>query len=64
MACRLGGAKPLSEPMLLMGRLGTNFSEILFEIQIYSLKKICFKMSSAKCCPFRFGLNVLMVVSN
>ena len=43
MACRLGGAKPLSEPrrqaiirtnagLLLIWHLGTNFSEILIEI--------------------------------
>ena len=42
--------------MLLIGPLGTNFSEILSEIQTFSLKKICFKMSSAKCCTFRVGL--------
>ena len=39
--------------------LGTNFSEILIEIQTFSLKKIRLKMSSAKCCSFRLGLNVL-----
>ena len=45
--------------ILWIGPLGTNFSEILIEIQTFSLKKIRFKMSSAKCCPFRLGLNVL-----
>ena len=45
--------------ILLIGPLGTNFSEILIEIQTFSLKKIPLKMSSAKCCSFRFGLNVL-----
>ena len=45
--------------ILLIGPLGTNFSEILIEIQIFSLKKIRLKMSSAKCCSFRLGLNVL-----
>ena len=45
--------------ILLIGRLGTNFSEILIEIQTFSLKKIHLKMSSAKCCSFRLGLNVL-----
>ena len=44
---------------LLIGPLGTNFSEILMEIQIYSLKKIRLKMWSAKCCPFHLGLIVL-----
>ena len=45
--------------MLLIGLLGTNFSEILIEIQIFSLKKIRLKMSFVKCYPFRLGLNVL-----
>ena len=45
--------------ILLIGPLGTNFSEILIEIQTSSLEKISLKMSSAKCCPFRLGLNVL-----
>ena len=46
--------------ILLIGPLGTNFSEILIEIHIFSLKKIRLKMSSAKCCSFRLGLNVLI----
>ena len=46
--------------ILLIGPLGTNFSEILIEIQTFSLKKIHLKMSSAKCCSFRLGLNVLI----
>ena len=45
--------------ILLIGPLGTNFSEILIEIQTFSLKKIRLKMSSAKCCAFRLGLNVV-----
>ena len=45
--------------ILLIGPLGTNFNEILIEIQTFSLKKICLKMSSVKCCSFRLGLNVL-----
>ena len=44
---------------LLIGPFGTNFSEILIEIQTFSLKTIRLKMSSAKCCSFRLGLNVL-----
>ena len=48
-----------SAGILLFGPLGTNFSEILIEIQTFSLKKIRLKMSSAKCCSFRLGLNVL-----
>ena len=47
--------------ILLIGPLGTNFSEILIEIQIFSLKKIRLKMSSAKCYSFHLGLNVLIV---
>ena len=45
--------------LLLIGPLGTNFGEILIGIPIFSLKKIRLKMSSAKCCSFRLGLNVL-----
>ena len=45
--------------ILLTGPLGTNSSEILKETQIISLNKIHLKMSSAKCCPFCLGLNVL-----
>ena len=48
--------------ILLIGPLGTNFSEILIEIQTFSLKKIRLKMSSAKCCPFHLSLNVLMII--
>ena len=44
--------------ILLIGPLRTNFSEILIEIQTFSLKKIGLKMSSAKC-SFLLGLNVL-----
>ena len=45
--------------VLLIGPLGTYFSEILIEIQTFSLKKIWLKMLSVKCCPFHLGLNVL-----
>ena len=45
--------------ILLIGPLGTNISEILIEIQTFSLKKIRLKMLSAKCRPFCLGLNVL-----
>ena len=37
---------------LLIGPLGTNFSEILIRIQTFSFKKMHLKMSSAKWCPF------------
>ena len=45
--------------ILLIGLLGTNFSEIFIKIQTSSLKKICLKMLSANCYPFRLGPNVL-----
>ena len=45
--------------ILLIGPLGTNLSEFLFENRTFSLKKIRLKMSSAKCDSFRLGLNVL-----
>ena len=48
-----------NEGILLIWPLETNFSEILIEIRTFSLKKIRLKMSSAKFCPFRLGLNVL-----
>ena len=62
MACRLDGAKPLSEPMLeysvnwalrnkLQWHLNRN-SNILFT-------KMCLKVSSAKWRPFCLGLHVL-----
>ena len=46
--------------ILLIGPLGTNFSEILIKIQTFSLKKMHLKMSSAKWRPFCLGLNVLI----
>ena len=45
--------------ILLIGPLGTNFSEILTGIQIFSFKKMHLQMSSAKWRPFCLGLNVL-----
>ena len=44
---------------LLIGPLGTNFSEMLFRIQIFSFKKMHLKMSSAKWHPFCTSLNEL-----
>ena len=46
--------------ILLIGPLGTNFSENLIEIQTFHSRKCPWKMSSAKWCPFCLGLNVLM----
>ena len=45
--------------MLLIGPLGTNFSEILIEILTFSFKKMRLKVSPAKWRPFCLGLNVL-----
>ena len=45
--------------ILLIGPLGTNFSEISIGIQTFAFKKMHFKMSSAKWRPFCLGLNVL-----
>ena len=45
--------------ILLIGTLGTNFSEILIKIYIFSFKKMYLKMSSAKWWQFCLGLNVL-----
>ena len=45
--------------ILLIGPLGTNFSEILIKIHTFSFKKMRLKMSSAKWRPFCIGLNEL-----
>ena len=45
--------------ILLIGHLGTNFSEIFIGIQTFSFTKMHLKMSSAKWRPFCLGLNVL-----
>ena len=47
--------------LLLIGPLGTNFSEILGEIRSFSFKKTHLKMSSAKWRLYRLGLNELMM---
>ena len=41
--------------LLLIGPLGTNFSEILIEILTFSFKKMLLKVSSAKRRPFCLG---------
>ena len=48
--------------ILLIRPLGTNFSEILIEILIFSFKKMRLKVSSAKTRPFCLGLNVLIPI--
>ena len=45
--------------ILLIGPLGTNFSEILIKIHKFPFKKMHLKTSSAKCWSFCLGLNVL-----
>ena len=47
--------------ILLIGPLGTIFSEILIGIHTFSFKKMHLKMSSRKRQPFCLGFNVLMV---
>ena len=49
--------------ILLIGPLGTNFSEILIEIITFSLKKMRLKVSSAKRRPFCLGPNLLRIDS-
>ena len=53
-----------SAVILLIRNLGTNFSEIVIEIQTFSLKKMRLKMSSAKMQPLCLGLNLLTVSWN
>ena len=48
-----------SARILLIGSVGTNFSEILIEIIIFSFKKMRLKVLSAKWRPCCLGLNVL-----
>ena len=48
--------------ILLIGHLGTNFSEISIEILTFSFKKMRLKVSSAKRWPFCLGLNVLIIM--
>ena len=50
--------------LLLIGPLGTNFTEILIEILTFSFKKMRFKVSSAKWRLFCLGLNELKRPSN
>ena len=45
--------------LLLIGPLGTNFSEIVIKILTFSFKKMRLKVSSAKRRPFCLGLYVL-----
>ena len=49
--------------ILLIGSSGTNFSEILSEINTCSFKEMYLKTSSAKWRPLCLGLNVLTTLS-
>ena len=49
----------ISAGILLIGPLGTNFSEILIGIHTFSFKEMHSKLSSAKWRPFCLGLNEL-----
>ena len=46
-----------NDGILLIGPLGTNFSEHLIDIQTFSFKNKHLKVSSAKWWPFCLGLN-------
>ena len=62
MACPLFGTKAIiwtNAALLSIGPLGTNFSQIVFEIQTFSFKKMILKMLSGKFRPFCLGLSVL-----
>ena len=48
--------------ILLIGPLGTNFSEMLIKIYTFSFKIMHSKMSSGKRRPFCLGLNMLTLV--
>ena len=50
--------------ILLIGPLGTNFSENLIKILTFSFQKMRLKVSSAKRRPFCLGLNVLNLITH
>ena len=64
MACRLFGAKPLSEPMLPYCQLDhrEHFNEISFKIQKFSFKNMRLKMLSAKWQLLCLSLSVLIFI--
>ena len=45
--------------ILLIGHLGTDFSEMLIEIHMLSFKEMLLKMSSVKFWALGLGLNML-----
>ena len=50
--------------ILLIGPLGTNFSEILIEIITFSFQKMRLKVSSVKWRPCCLGLNVIIMTTH
>ena len=50
--------------ILLIGPFGTILSELLIEINTVSFNKMHLKMSSAKWCLFRLGLNDVMLLQH
>ena len=44
--------------LMSIGTIGTNFNEVVIEIQAFSFKKMHLKMLSGKWRPFCLGLNV------
>ena len=58
--CRRQAIIKTNAGILLIGPLGTNFSEILIEIITSLFKKMRLKVSSAKWRPSCLGLNELM----
>ena len=50
--------------LLLIAPLGTNFNEISIKIQQFSFKEMHFRLTSAKCRPFCFSLNMVTGYSN
>ena len=59
MACRLLGAKPFSEPMLLYCQLDTRKQIIRFQIPTKVIRDTHLKMPSAKWRPYCLDLNTL-----
>ena len=58
--CRRQAINWTTDGILSIDPLGTNFSEILIEINALSFRKMHLKMSSGKWRPFCPSLNVLM----
>ena len=54
----------INDGILLIGPYGTNFSEILIKILVFSFTKMSLKVPSAKWRPFCLGLNVLSEIYN